>query len=666
MRTPSLPATRNVQHTLNVGILAHVDAGKTSLTERLLFDTGVIDRLGGVDTGDTQTDTGDIERQRGITVRSAVVSFTTDHTQVNLIDTPGHADFVAEVERALGVLDAAVLVVSAVEGVQAHTRLLMRTLRGMGLPTLLFVNKIDRSGARDAGLLDDIRRRLSPRVVAMTRVTRIGTPEARALPLSLDDPSVLASTGEVLAECDDALLARMVDGPLPTAADLRAVLAEQVGGARVFPVYFGAALSGEGIGALVDGMTGLLGPALRTPYVRGAATGPDEEGGESRAATAPRGTVFAVDRGPGGERRAYLRLFAGELAPRRRVTLLRREADGSTGRHTGRITSLHVVGREGQDATVLTAGNIGRITGLPGVRPGDRLSRDEHGGNATPLLPAPTLRTTVRPRHSSPGATARLHAALLELADRDPLIHAEAEPDGATRVLLYGEVQKEIIAATLVRDHGIEADFAPSAIICVERPAGSAEACEEMGWRAPTPDGRWATVGLRVDPLAHGSGCVFRYETELGALPPAFHRAVEESVHAGLREGPGGWVVTDCAVTLVRSAFVGPLSTAGDFREVTRLVLRRALARAGTRVYEPCHAFEADVPLDCLAPVTACLARLGAHIRRTSGGTSSWLVEGVIPARAAPEAQRALPGLSHGEGVWWSRPDGDRPLEGKP
>ncbi|PWI44921.1 TetM/TetW/TetO/TetS family tetracycline resistance ribosomal protection protein [Streptomyces sp. ICBB 8177] len=649
MRTPSLPPTGDVQHTLNVGILAHVDAGKTSLTERLLFDTGVIDRLGGVDTGDTQTDTGDIERQRGITVRSAVVSFTTGHTRVNLIDTPGHADFVAEVERALGVLDAAVLVVSAVEGVQAHTRLLMRTLRGMGLPTLLFVNKIDRAGARHAGLLDDIRRKLVPRIVAMTRVRRLGTPQARALPLSLDDPDVLAAAGDVLAETDDALLARVVDGPPPTAAELRAALAEQVAGARVFPVYCGSALSGEGVGALVDGMTGLLAPAVPAR--------PD-------VAAEPRGTVFAVDRGPGGERRAYLRLFAGELAPRRRVTLLRRQADGSTGRHAGRVTSLHVVGRDGPGAPVLTAGNIGRITGLHGVRPGDRLSGDELGGDA-PLLPAPTLRTTVRPRHPSPGAATRLHAALLELADRDPLIHAEAEPDGTTRVLLYGEVQREIIAAILVREYGIEADFAPSAIICTERPAGSAEACEEMAWRAPTPGGMWATVGLRVEPLTRGSGNAFRYETELGALPPAFHRAVEESVHAGLREGPGGWAVTDCAVTLVRSAFVGPLSTAGDFREVTRLVLRRALARAGTRVYEPCHAFEADVPLDCLAPVTACLGRLGARIRRTSGGTSSWLVEGAIPARTAPEAQRRLPGLSHGEGVWWSRPDGDRPLDGR-
>src|SRR5919108_1628644 len=139
--------------TLNLGILAHVDAGKTSLTERLLFAAGVIDKIGRVDDGNTQTDTLALERQRGITIKAAVVSFVVGDVAVNLIDTPGHPDFIAEVERALGVLDGAVLVVSAVEGVQSQTRVLLRTLRRLRIPALLFVNKVDRGGARDDGVL---------------------------------------------------------------------------------------------------------------------------------------------------------------------------------------------------------------------------------------------------------------------------------------------------------------------------------------------------------------------------------------------------------------------------------------------------------------------------------------------------------------------------------
>jgi ribosomal protection tetracycline resistance protein len=164
--------------TLNLGILAHIDAGKTSLTERLLHRAGVIDTPGSVDQGSTQTDSMALERQRGITIRSAVVSFTVGDLLVNLIDTPGHPDFVAEVERVLGVLDAAVLVVSAVEGVQAQTRTLMRTLRRLSIPTLILVNKIDRRGAREASLLRELGTKLAAPVVPMGRVRAPGGPAA--------------------------------------------------------------------------------------------------------------------------------------------------------------------------------------------------------------------------------------------------------------------------------------------------------------------------------------------------------------------------------------------------------------------------------------------------------------------------------------------------------
>src|SRR3954447_5391181 len=152
---------------LNLGILAHVDAGKTSLTERILFEMGAIKAPGRVDHGNTQTDTLAQERARGITIKAAVVSFALGDLTVNLIDTPGHADFIAEVERVLGVLDGAVLVVSAVEGVQGQTRVLMRVLQRLGIPTLLFVNKIDRNGAREGGVLDELAERISPDVVPM-------------------------------------------------------------------------------------------------------------------------------------------------------------------------------------------------------------------------------------------------------------------------------------------------------------------------------------------------------------------------------------------------------------------------------------------------------------------------------------------------------------------
>ncbi|BDM71535.1 tetracycline resistance protein [Streptomyces nigrescens] len=626
----------HLSHTLNIGILAHVDAGKTSLTERLLFDTGVIDRLGSVDAGDTRTDTGELERQRGITIRSAVASFTVGDVQVNLIDTPGHSDFIAEVERALGVLDGAVLLLSAVEGVQARTRVLMRTLRRLRLPTLLFVNKIDRRGARGEELVADIRRLLTPAVVPLTSVTGLGTARARAVPYALADPKVRERIAESVAEVDESVLARLVDGTPPDAEQMRAALSARTADGSLHPLFFGSALGGQGVRALVDGVVRLIPPAPVAP------------GGP------PRGTVFAVHQPPQGERTAYLRLFAGELRARQRIELHR--AGG--GPLTGRITALDVVGRPPGDDGPLTAGNIAVVRGLPGVRTGDRLGPPGDTPDGPAHFPSPTLESVVHAR--DPERAGALRAALLALADQDPLLAVRPAPDGATSVLLHGEVQKEVLAATLRQEYGIEAVFAPSRVVCVERPRGVGEALAEIARRGHT--GPWATVGLRVEPGARGSGPVFTYETELGALPHGFHQAVEETVLATLRSGPRGLAVTDCRVVLTRSGFIGPLSTAGDFRAVTPGVLLRALDRAGTRVYEPYHAFEAEVPVDALAPVTARLAAFGAELEGTTGGRRSWLISGALAARHVPDVQRELPGLTHGEGVWTSSPSGDRPL----
>ncbi|WP_131742559.1 elongation factor G [Actinomadura roseirufa] len=615
--------------TLNLGILAHVDAGKTSLTERLLFDTGAISRLGSVDAGDTQTDRGELERSRGITIRSAVASFRAGPLRVNLIDTPGHADFVAEVERALGVLDGAVLVLSAVEGVQAQTRVLMRTLRELGLPTLLFVNKIDRGGARPDAVLAQVRSRLSARVAVMNGVRAAGTAAARAVPVP---PGPAAA--EVLAEADDALLADLVEDREPDPASVRAALRAQTAAGLVHPLYFGSAVTGTGVAGLLDGIAAYLPPA-----------GGDAEGG-------PRGTVFAVERGPSGERTAYLRLFSGELRVRQDVAF-----EGRDGTRTGRITGLDVVGSAGPR---LTAGNIARVSGLAGIRVGDRIGPPVR---AVPAFPAPSLETVVRARR--PDDSARLRAALLGLAEEDPLIRARPAPGGATSVLLYGEVQKEIIAARLRAEHGVEAAFEPSRTVYLERPAGVGEAAEDMDWRRRVPD-FWASVGLRVEPGPPGSGIGFGREVELGALPAAFDRAIEETVHRTLEQGLRGWPVTDCAVTLTLSGFGGPVSTASDFRGLTPLVLMAALAAAGTRVFEPCHAFEAEIPEDALSAVLGRLAALGASAVEPRPGPGGWTVRGEIAVDRVREAGAALPALTRGEGVWWSRPSGERPVKGAP
>ena len=263
---------------LNLGILAHVDAGKTSLTERLLYAAGVIDEIGSVDDGSTQTDSLALERRRGITIKSAVVSFTIGDLTVNLIDTPGHPDFIAEVERALGVLDGAVLVISAVEGVQAQTRVLMRTLQRLKIPTLIFVNKLDRPGAQYDAVLKAIAEKLTPAAVPMGDATGLGSPGATFTPYT-DMYGAL----EVLADRDDDLLRRFVGGETLSPGILRCALATQTHQALVHPVYFGSAITGAGTEALTEGIRELLPRA-------GSKDAPLN------------GSVFKVERGPAGEK----------------------------------------------------------------------------------------------------------------------------------------------------------------------------------------------------------------------------------------------------------------------------------------------------------------------------------------------------------------------------
>src|SRR5438045_6286269 len=240
------------QRTLNLGILAHVDAGKTTLTERLLYEAGAIDAIGSVDAGTTQTDSLALERQRGITIKSAVASFALHDVHVNLIDTPGHPDFIAEVERVLNVLDGAVLVISAVEGVQPQTHILMRALQRGRIPTVLFVNKIDRAGADDERVLHAISQRLTSEIVALGAARDPGTRGATFTPYGAEDAGFRNRLAELLAERDERLLAAYVEDDSGISyRRLRDALATQTKRALVHPVFFGSAVTGAGVESLM-------------------------------------------------------------------------------------------------------------------------------------------------------------------------------------------------------------------------------------------------------------------------------------------------------------------------------------------------------------------------------------------------------------------------------
>ncbi|MFF8641784.1 GTP-binding protein [Streptomyces sp. NPDC015345] len=661
-------------HTLNLGILAHIDAGKTSLTERLLHAAGVIDEIGRVDDGNTQTDSLALERQRGITIKSAVVSFTVEAPRgagegvtVNLIDTPGHPDFIAEVERVLSVLDGAVLVISAVEGVQAQTRVLLRTLRRLRIPTLIFVNKADRAGARYDGVLAHITERLTPDIVPMGTVTDIGTREARFTPFTrggAKDRGFTTRLTELLAGHDDTLLAAYVDDASSLSYDrLRGELARQTGQALVHPVFFGSAATGVGIAELTEGIRELL------PSSAGDAEGPLS------------GSVFKVERGNAGEKIAYVRVFSGTVRTRDRVDITGvtgitdgAAGDGTDGRREGKVTAVSVFDR-GTDVrrAEVRAGRIGKLWGLGDVRIGDVIGVPPKGsGPGDRFFAPPTLETVVTPLR--PADRGALHVALTQLAEQDPLIDLRQDAvRQEVSVSLYGEVQKEVIQATLAEEFGLDVSFRETTTICVERVIGTGEAFE-VGEKEPNPF--LATVGLRVGPAPVGAGVTFRLGVELGSMPYAFFRAVEETVRETLHQGLYGWRVPDCAVTMTRAGYwprqshahgtfdKSMSSTAGDFRNLTPLVLMDALREAGTAVHEPMHRFRLDVPADTVGAVLPALARLRAvpHTQAASG--ASYRLEGDIPAQRVHALEQLLPTLTRGEGELESAFDHYEPVRG--
>jgi ribosomal protection tetracycline resistance protein len=638
-----------LRRTLNLGILAHVDAGKTTLTERLLFGAGVTHEIGSVDKG---TDSLALEQQRGITIRAAVVSFAIDDVRVNLIDTPGHPDFIAEVERVLAVLDGAVLVISAVEGVQPQTRILMRALRRLRIPTLLFVNKIDRPGADCDRVLGEMRDMLTPAIIAMTSARDEGGRGASVTPYGESDAVFTERLLEVLADEDDGLLRDYLDSPAVSARRLAGVLAEQTAQAVVHPTFYGSALTGAGVRELTAGIRRLL------PASAGDTDAP------------PAGLVFKIERGPGGDRIAYARVFRGTVHTRDRVRV------GQSGE--GKVTAIRVFDA-GSDVQrpAASAGDIAKLWGLAEAQIGDSIGAAGARTLAHEFAP-PTLESVVQPVDPKDGR--RLQVALAQLGEQDPLIDVRQDREGGQiSVSLYGEVQKEVIEATLAADYGLEVEFRETTPICIERPTGTGEAVELLN----TPTNPFhADLGLRVEPAAPGSAVDVRVGVDPRDSPlyifktfESFAEHMDDYVRLALETGLFGWRVTDCAVTVTKIGYSladgppsrrGPMPTAGDLKKLTPIVLRQALEQGGTAVCEPVLRITAEIPTEAIGPVLAALGRLGAGSGTPSprGGLS--VVEAELPASRVQELRRQLPGLTGGEGVLESEFAGYQPVTGDP
>ncbi|MEK4579076.1 translation factor GTPase family protein [Bacillus sp. FSL R12-0074] len=613
--------------TINIGIVAHVDAGKTSLTERILYETNVIKEVGRVDSGNTQTDSMELERQRGITIKASVVSFFIDDLKVNVIDTPGHADFIAEVERSFRVLDGAILVISAVEGVQVQTKILMRTLQKLNIPTILFVNKIDRSGANTEKVVKQIKELLSNEASPFYSVENEGTKDARIIEYKSYDDCM-----ERLAPFNESLLESYVNNEIIPDALLRKELEKQIQQANVFPIFFGSAMTGIGVTELLKNISALI-PATKSAQ--------DET---------LSGVVFKIERESSGEKIAYVRLFSGCLHVRKYVDIQRSESLS----HKEKIKKMCIFhnGNAVQASTV-HSGEFCKVWGLTNIKIGDIIGKrtdyikDIHF--AEPQMEAAIEAVQKERIHD-------LYAALMELCEEDPLIKVwKDDVHNELYIRLFGEVQKEVIETTLYEKYNLQVTFSNTRVVCIEKPIGIGNSFDVMGEKE---NPFYATIGFKVERGALNSGITYNLGVELGSLPLAFHKAIEDTVFQTLKQGLCGWEVTDIIVTLTHTGYASPVTIASDFRNLTPLVLMDALKQAKTCVFEPINEFELTVPEHAISTAMYKLAAIPATFAEPTLHNDSYHLTGSLPVAKTEDFKRMLHSFTEGEGIFITKPTG--------
>ncbi|ECQ6234288.1 TetM/TetW/TetO/TetS family tetracycline resistance ribosomal protection protein [Campylobacter coli] len=613
---------------INLGILAHVDAGKTTLTESLLYTSGAIAEPGSVDEGTTRTDTMNLERQRGITIQTAVTSFQWEDVKVNIIDTPGHMDFLAEVYRSLAVLDGAILVISAKDGVQAQTRILFHALRKMNIPTVIFINKIDQAGVDLQSVVQSVRDKLSADIIIKQTVSL--SPE-----IVLEENTDIEAWDAVI-ENNDKLLEKYIAGEPISREKLVREEQRRVQDASLFPVYYGSAKKGLGIQPLMDAVTGLFQPI----------------GEQGSAALC--GSVFKVEYTDCGQRRVYLRLYSGTLRLRDTVAL--------AGREKLKITEMRIPSK----------GEIVRTdTAYPGeivILADDTLKLNDILGNEKLLPhktridnPMPLLRTTVEPQ--KPEQREALLNALAEIADTDPLLHFDIDTVTHEIMLSFlGNVQMEVICAILEEKYHVEAEIKEPTVIYMERPLRKAEYTIHI--EVP-PNPFWASVGLSIEPLPIGSGVQYESRVSLGYLNQSFQNAVMEGVLYGCEQGLYGWKVTDCKICFEYGLYYSPVSTPADFRLLSPIVLEQALKKAGTELLEPYLHFEIYAPQEYLSRAYHDAPRYCADIVSTQIKNDEVILKGEIPARCIQEYRNDLTCFTNGQGVCLTELKGYQPAIGK-
>ena len=576
-----------------MGILAHVDAGKTTLSESMLYLSGTVRKLGRVDHKDAFLDTYALERDRGITIFSKQAVFSLGNKKVNLLDTPGHVDFSAEMERTLQVLDYAVLVISGADGIQGHTETLWKLLKLYDIPTFIFINKMDQQGTDQAALLSELKERLDEGCIAFGKEESI-------------------ETLEELAMTDEKVLDYFMEHESIRKEDICRLIKER----RVFPCYFGSALKLEGVQELLYGFERYM-----EPY-----TGTEEFGAK----------VFKISRDDKGERLTFLKVTGGKLVVKMPVNLVDKEE---------KVNQIRIYsGAKYETVNEVGAGGVCAVTGLVSSYIGQGFGVEK--GTAAPFLEPVLTYQMILPDGAD---TTKVLRELKQLEEEEPLLNIVWNPAlEEIHVQLMGEVQTEILKTMIAERFHLDVEFGTGKIVYKETIKNPV-----VGVGHYEPLRHYAEVHLKMEPLEAGSGLVFDADCSEDVLDRNWQRLI--LTHLQEREHPGvltGSPITDMKITIVAGRAHLKHTEGGDFRQATYRAVRQGLKSAESILLEPWYSFVLEVPSDQVGRAMSDIGQMNGSFEGPEAEDKQGMVRltGTAPASEMRDYQREVWAYTKGRG----------------
>ena len=592
---------------LTLGILAHVDAGKTTLSEALLFTAGAIRKAGRVDKKDAFLDNYELERERGITIFSKQAVFSYEDLRITLLDTPGHVDFSTEMERTLQVLDAAVLLISAADGVQSHTRTLWKLLESYQVPVFLFVNKMDQPGADQEKILAGIQNQLSGNCVDFTPLVGAAATESKGAALEADMQEAM----EAVAICDEELLNSFLTDGRISQEQLREKIAER----KVFPCLFGSALRLQGIEALLSAIAAYA-PEKTYPEAFGA-------------------RVFKVTRDSQGSRLTHMKITGGTLKAKMELTCAEDK--------TEKVNQIRVYSGERFEAVnEAAAGSVCAVTGLLGTMAGQGLGMEKN--LESPFLTPVLSYCLLLPEGTDPMA---VMPKLKELEEEDPALSFTWEEElKEIHVHVMGEVQMEILKVLIRERFGLEIAFGKGRIVYKETIADTVEGVGHF-----EPLRHYAEVHLLLEPGEPGSGLQFEADCSEDILARNWQRLIlthlEEKQHRGVLTGS---VITDMKITLVSGRAHQKHTEGGDFRKATYRAVRQGLMEAMSVLLEPYYEFRLEIPEEMTGRAMTDMEKLFADFTLTERAEGRCVLTGCAPVETMRDYQKEVYAYTRGQG----------------